>query len=109
MVDDGSVPSGTAPSSSTSTLINTGTSIENTPTDGFTQPPSETPDVANATQGGNTSGYNVVVGARNNTVYIHGTTNQNQPGKTYRAKFALDAMKKIVNDKKSSSDTKSSQ
>ena len=64
---------------------------------GFVQTPSDI-DVSVATQG-NPSGYNVVVGAGNNTVYIHGSSGQNQSGTNYRASFPLDKFRSIGNEK----------
>jgi hypothetical protein len=44
-------------------------------------------DVENATQGGNTEAYNIVIGMADNTVYFYGTQKQNQEGVTFRASF----------------------
>ncbi len=44
-------------------------------------------DVENATQGGNTEAYNIVIGMADNTVYFYGTQKQNQEGVNFRASF----------------------
>ncbi len=89
-------PSGTIVESSGSSAPGTSTYGGTTTTYSFEQSPSNV-DVSLATQGGNTSGYNIVVGARNNTVYIHGTSSQNKAGTNYRATFPLDKFKSIGN------------
>jgi RHS repeat-associated protein len=92
-------PAGKIVESPVSSTPGTATTGGTTTTYSFEQTPSNK-DVSIATQGGNSSGYNIVVGAGNNTVYIHGSSGQNQSGTTYRASFPLDKFKSIDNEKK---------
>jgi RHS repeat-associated protein len=89
-------PSGTTTENSTDNNSSPGsvTFGGTTTTYSFVQPPSNV-DVSNANQGGNVSGYNIVVGARDNTVYLHGNNSQNQAGQNYQATFPLDKFRSI--------------
>lgn len=95
-------PSGSIVESSGGESSSPGTTISTTETRttySFVQPPSDV-DVNTSTSGGNTSGYNIVVGAGNKTVYIHGTSGQNKPGTNYRATFPLDKFLSLGKKKK---------
>ena len=64
----------------------------------FVQNPSNK-DVRTAKNDGNTSGYSIVVGAGDKTVYIYGTKEQNKSGFNHRATFPLSKFLSVGNEK----------